>query len=121
LKARRKGKSASHDYATADREVLIHVPIGTIELAVGWFPYAIKFGARSSSRASMTFAQIAAFLPKMFVGLGHKDFLQRLHHKDMPQQFECMLPMTANRVKLVPQQIPNLGSRPFMRTMPEFG
>jgi autotransporter strand-loop-strand O-heptosyltransferase len=33
----------SHDYAAADREVLIQFPVGTLGDALGWFPYAVKF------------------------------------------------------------------------------
>jgi hypothetical protein len=42
----RRGKKASDDYVTANREALMQLAIGMIELAIGRFPYAIKFTER---------------------------------------------------------------------------
>jgi autotransporter strand-loop-strand O-heptosyltransferase len=40
----------THDYAAADREVLIQFPVGTIGDTLGWFPYAVKFKERHGCR-----------------------------------------------------------------------
>jgi autotransporter strand-loop-strand O-heptosyltransferase len=40
----------THDYAAADRDVLIQFPVGTIGDTLGWFPYAVKFKERHGCR-----------------------------------------------------------------------
>jgi autotransporter strand-loop-strand O-heptosyltransferase len=40
----------THDYAAAEREVLIQFPVGTIGDTLGWFPYAVKFKERHGCR-----------------------------------------------------------------------
>lgn len=39
-----------HDYAAADREVLIQFPVGTLGDTLGWLPYAVKFQQRHNCR-----------------------------------------------------------------------
>ncbi len=39
-----------HDYAAADREVLIQFPVGTLGDTIGWFPYAVKFQEKHKCR-----------------------------------------------------------------------
>jgi autotransporter strand-loop-strand O-heptosyltransferase len=34
-----------HEYSAADRAVLVQLPVGTLGDPMGWFPYAVKFGA----------------------------------------------------------------------------
>lgn len=33
----------SHDYTSADHDIAIHFPVGTLGDTLGWFPYAVKF------------------------------------------------------------------------------
>ena len=40
----------THDYAAADREVLVQFPVGTIGDTVGWLPYAVKFKEKHKCR-----------------------------------------------------------------------
>jgi autotransporter strand-loop-strand O-heptosyltransferase len=40
----------THDYAAADRDVLIQFPVGTIGDTMGWFPYAVKFKEKHHCR-----------------------------------------------------------------------
>src|SRR5262245_52628552 len=40
----------SHDYAAADREILIQFPVGTLGDPVGWFPYAVRFQEQHGCR-----------------------------------------------------------------------
>jgi autotransporter strand-loop-strand O-heptosyltransferase len=40
----------SHDYAAADREILVQFPVGTIGDTLGWLPYAVKFKERHQCR-----------------------------------------------------------------------
>jgi autotransporter strand-loop-strand O-heptosyltransferase len=40
----------THDYAAADRDVLIQFPVGTIGDTLGWFPYAVKFKEKYGCR-----------------------------------------------------------------------
>jgi autotransporter strand-loop-strand O-heptosyltransferase len=39
-----------HDYAAADRDVLVQFPTGTLGDAIGWLPYAVKFQERHGCR-----------------------------------------------------------------------
>ena len=42
-----EGKSLfSHDYSNVDRDVLVHLPVGTLGDTLGWFPYIAKFAER---------------------------------------------------------------------------
>lgn len=40
----------AHDYAAANRQVLINFPVGTIGDTLGWFPYAVKFQQKHQCR-----------------------------------------------------------------------
>jgi autotransporter strand-loop-strand O-heptosyltransferase len=39
-----------HDFSTADREVLIQFPVGTLGDPIGWFSYAVKFQEQHKCR-----------------------------------------------------------------------
>ncbi len=47
----------THEYAAADREVLIQFPVGTLGDTVGWFPYAVKFKERHGCRLTCCMAE----------------------------------------------------------------
>ena len=46
-----------HDYAAADRDVLIQFPVGTLGDTIGWLPYAVKFQERHNCRLTCGMAE----------------------------------------------------------------
>ena len=46
-----------HDYAAADRDVLIQFPVGTLGDTLGWLPYAVKFQERHNCRLTCGMAE----------------------------------------------------------------
>jgi autotransporter strand-loop-strand O-heptosyltransferase len=46
----------THEYAAADRPVLIQFPVGTLGDTLGWFPYAVKFAAKHKCRLTCAMA-----------------------------------------------------------------
>jgi len=62
LEVWQQGESVlAHDYAAADREVLIRFPVETLGDPLGWFPYAVKFKERHGCR--LTCAITAKLIP----------------------------------------------------------
>jgi len=58
LEVWQRGESVfAHDYAAANREVLIQFPVGTLGDTVGWFPYAVKFKERHGCRLTCGMAE----------------------------------------------------------------
>ena len=50
-----------HDYDARDRAVLVQFPVGTLGDTIGWFPYAVRFGAVRG--AKLTCAMSSLIIP----------------------------------------------------------
>jgi autotransporter strand-loop-strand O-heptosyltransferase len=72
-----------HNYAAADREVLIQFPVGTLGDPLGWFPYAVKFKERH--RCRLTCAMGAALIA--LLRSAHPDITFATHEEVKPERY----------------------------------
>lgn len=57
----------THDYAAAERDVLIQFPVGTLGDPMGWFPYAVKFQEKHGCRLTCAMSdKIIALFAKAY-------------------------------------------------------
>jgi autotransporter strand-loop-strand O-heptosyltransferase len=59
IEAWKDGRSVFvHDYAAADREVMVQFPVGTLGDPMGWFPYAVKFQRQHGCRLTCAMSEL---------------------------------------------------------------
>jgi autotransporter strand-loop-strand O-heptosyltransferase len=71
----------NHEQEVRDREVLIHLPVGTLGDTMGWFPYAARF-------AEVTGARVTVSLSKLILPLFRDAYpnLTLVSHEDAEEQ-----------------------------------
>lgn len=71
----------THQQEVRDREVLIHLPVGTLGDTMGWFPYAARF-------AEVTGARVTVSLSKLILPLFEKAYpnLTLVSHEDAEER-----------------------------------